>query len=155
MLQLTPQTRILLATEPVDFRKGIDGLAAVYRRVLLEQPLSGTVFVFRNRAGTALKLLMDDGQGFWLCTKRLSHGRFPWWPTGQDASAVLSARALAIVLWNGNSQQAGMAEDWKQLASGPILVGAPYGSLAGLRVPTGIGTKQWGRDDAASGAARR
>ena len=115
MLQLSPQTRILLATEPVDFRKGIDGLAAVCRRSLLEQPLSGTVFVFRNRAGTALKILLYDGQGFWLCTKRLSQGRFTWWPTTQDASSCLSARELAIVLWNGNPQQAGMAEDWKKL----------------------------------------
>jgi transposase len=116
MLQLSPQTRILLATEPVDFRKGIDGLAAVCRRVLLEQPLSGAVFVFRNRAGTALKLLVYDGQGFWLCTKRLSQGRFTWWPTVEGASASLSARELAIVLWNGNPQQAGMADDWRQLA---------------------------------------
>ena len=57
MLQLTPQSRILLATEPVDFRKGIDGLAAVCRQVLADNPLSGAIFVFRNRAGTALKLL--------------------------------------------------------------------------------------------------
>ena len=116
MLQLTPQTRILLATKPVDFRKGIDGLAAVCRRLLLEQPLSGTVFVFRNRAGTALKILMYDGQGFWLCTKRLSQGRFTWWPEDADASTRLAARELWILLWNGNPQQAGMAEDWKQLA---------------------------------------
>ena len=116
MLQLSPQTRILLATEPVDFRKGIDGLAAVCRRVLLEQPLSGTVFVFRNRAGTALKLLLYDGQGFWLGTKRLSQGRFTWWPEGADASIRLAARELGILLWNGNPQQADMAEDWKQLA---------------------------------------
>ena len=116
MLQLSPQTRILLATEPVDFRKGIDGLAAVCRRVLLEQPLSGTVFVFRNRAGTALKLLCYDGRGFWLCTKRLSQGRFTWWPTTQDAGTRLSARELAIVLWNGNPKRAGMADDWKKLA---------------------------------------
>jgi transposase len=78
MLQLTPQSRIFLATEPVDFHKGIDGLAAVCRQGLREQPLSGAVFVFRNRAGTALKLLVYDGQGFWLCTKRLSQGRFHW-----------------------------------------------------------------------------
>jgi transposase len=117
MLQLTPQTRILLATVPVDFRKGIDGLAAVCRRVLLEQPLSGTVFVFRNRAGTTLKLLCYDGQGFWLCTKRLSQGRFTWWPQDTDApSARLAARELLILLWNGNPQQAGMAEDWRKLA---------------------------------------
>jgi transposase len=55
MLQLTPQSRILLATEPVDFRKGIDRLAALCRHVLTQNPLSGTVFVFRNRAGTARK----------------------------------------------------------------------------------------------------
>jgi len=115
MLQLTPQTRILLATEAVDFRKGIDGLAAVCRRVLLEQPLSGTIFVVRNRAGTALKLLLYDGQGFWLCTKRLSHGRFTWWPTTQDTSTRLSARELAIVLWNGNPEQASMAADWRHM----------------------------------------
>ena len=49
------------------------------------------------------------------CLKRLSQGRFTWWPTTQDASARLSARELAIVLWNGNPQQAGMADDWKKL----------------------------------------
>jgi transposase len=116
MLQLSPQTRILLATEPVDFRKGIDGLAAVCRRVLTEQPLSGTLFVFRNRAGTALKLLCYDGQGFWLCTKRLSQGRFTWWPQGADTNTRLAARELLILLWNGNPQQAHMADDWKKLA---------------------------------------
>jgi transposase len=115
MLQLTPQSRILLATEPVDFRKGIDGLAAVCRQKLREQPLNGAVFVCRNRAGTALKLLVYDGQGFWLCTKRLSQGRFTWWPRTQETSSRLSARELAIVLWNGNPQQAGMADDWKKL----------------------------------------
>jgi transposase len=61
MLQLTPQSRILLAAEPVDFRKGIDGLAAVCRRALGDNPLSGAVFVFRNRARTALKILCYDG----------------------------------------------------------------------------------------------
>jgi transposase len=72
MLQLTPQSRIFVATEPVDFRKGIDGLAAVCRRALGDNPLSGALYVFRNRAGTTLKILCYDGQGFWLCTKRLS-----------------------------------------------------------------------------------
>ena len=76
MLQLTPQSRIFLATEPVDFRKGIDGLAAVCRQVLGDNPLSGAIYVFRNRSGTTLKILFYDGQGFWLCTKRLSQGRF-------------------------------------------------------------------------------
>jgi len=66
MLQLTPQSRIFVATAPVDFRKGIDGLAAVCRHALGANPLEGAVYVFRNRAGTALKLLLYDGQGYWL-----------------------------------------------------------------------------------------
>ena len=80
MLQLTPQSRIFLAMQPVDFRKGIDG-SAVCRQILGENPLEGAVYVFRNRAGTTLKLLLYDGQGYWLCMKRLSQGRFSWWPT--------------------------------------------------------------------------
>jgi transposase len=116
MLQLTPQTRIFLAVEPVDFRKGIDGLAAVCRRALGANPLEGAVYVFRNRSGTALKILFYDGQGFWLCMKRLSQGRFHWWPNGPDAVSALSARELAIVLWNGNPQQAAMAQDWRRVA---------------------------------------
>jgi len=115
MVQLTPQSRILLATEPVDFRKGIDSLAAVCRKVLGEQPLSGAIFVFRNRAATAIKLLFYDGQGFWLCTKRLSQGRFRWWPHSEPTSTRLAAREVQILLWNGHPAQAQMAEDWRQL----------------------------------------
>jgi len=70
MLQLTPQSRIFLATHPVDFRKGIDGLGAVCRQVLGDNPLEGAVYVFRNRAGTALNLLLYDGQGYWMMRKR-------------------------------------------------------------------------------------
>jgi transposase len=60
MVQLAPQFRILLACEPVDFRKGIDSLAAVCRAQLDSDPFSGSVFVFRNRSGTAIKLLAYD-----------------------------------------------------------------------------------------------
>jgi len=92
MLQLTPQSRILLATEPVDVRQGIDGLAAVCRQGLREQPRSGALFVFRKRAGTALKLLCYDGQGFWLWTKRRSQGRCHWGPHQEGARSRLAAR---------------------------------------------------------------
>jgi transposase len=116
MLQLTPQSRIFLATQPVDFRKGIDGLAAVCRRALSDNPLEGAVYVFRNRAGTALKVLLYDGQGYWLCMKRLSQGHFHWWPTTPDARVPLSARALLILLWNGDPERAQMAQDWRRIA---------------------------------------
>jgi transposase len=114
MLQLTPQSRILLATHPVDFRKGINGLAAVCRQVLGANPLEGAMYVFRNRAGTALKLLLYDGQGYWLCLKRLSQGRLTWWPTTADARVPLSARERIIVLWNGEPEGAHMATDWRR-----------------------------------------
>ncbi len=115
MLQLTPQSRIFVAPEPVDFRKGIDGLAAVCRQRLGHNPLEGAVYVFRNRAGTALKLLLYDGQGFWLLMKRLSQGRFHWWPNTSDARVPLAARELMILLWNGDPERAHMAQDWRRL----------------------------------------
>jgi transposase len=116
MLQLTPQSRIFLAIEPVDFRAGIDRLAALCREQLAQNPLEGAVYVFRNRRSTALKLLLYDGQGFWLCTKRLSQGRFQWWPRAETAVYRLSARELHILLWNGHPEAAHMAEDWRRVA---------------------------------------
>ena len=116
MLQLTPQSRIFLALEPVDFRRGIDGLAAVCRQRLAQNPLEGAVYVFRNRRATAIKVLFYDGQGYWLCTKRLSTGRFQWWPRPEGVSVPLVARELLILLWNGHPDQAHMAEDWRRVA---------------------------------------
>ena len=63
MIQITPQMRILLAVEPVDFRKGIDGLAGLCRPVLDTDPLGGALVVFRSRSRRALKLLVYDGYG--------------------------------------------------------------------------------------------
>jgi transposase len=69
MIQITPQMRVLVAAEPVDFRKGIDGLVRVCRDYIRTDPFSGTFFVFRSRKATAIKLLVYDGRGFWLCQK--------------------------------------------------------------------------------------
>ena len=116
MIQLTPQSRIFLATQPVDFRKGIDALGAVCRQRLGDNPLEGAVYVFRNRSATALKLLLYDGQGYWVMMRRLSKGRFTWWPQSADARVPLSARELIILLWNGNPERAQMARDWRRVA---------------------------------------
>jgi transposase len=67
MLQITPQHRLLLAVEPIDFRKGICALKALCQQKLLCDPFSGTVFAFANRARTSVKLLVYDASGFWLC----------------------------------------------------------------------------------------
>ena len=101
MLALSPSQRILLAVQPVDFRKGIDGLIGLCRQRLNENPLLGTLFVFTNRRRTALKLLIYDGQGFFLILKRFSQGRLHWWPDGPEG--VLSASVLGIVNGKGSA----------------------------------------------------
>ena len=116
MLQLSPPSRLFLATPPVDVRTGIEALAAVCRQVLDQQPLRGAVFVLRNRSATALTLLFYDGQGFGLCMKRVSQGRFTWWPTAAEAQRPLCARDLLSLLWHGAPERAAMATDWRKVA---------------------------------------
>jgi transposase len=119
MIQLVPQLNILLAYEPVDFRKGIDSLVALCKTRLDQDPFSGALFVFRNRSGTALKLLVYDGQGFWLCLKRFSKGRLHWWPQPSDAPLhPLEAQQLSVLLYNGLPEQAGFAAQWRKVDSG-------------------------------------
>ena len=119
MIQLAPQMRILVAVEPVDFRKGIDGLAQVCKEVLRHDPFGGWVFVFRNRPATALKALIYDGQGFWLCHKRLSSGHFRWWPVGNGAAAkTLAAHQLQVLLAAGNPEATQAAPAWRPVGPG-------------------------------------
>ncbi len=118
MMQLTAQMRILVAVEPVDFRRGIDGLCAVCRAALAVDPFSGAVFVFRSRRGTAVKLLAYDGQGFWLCQKRLSRGKFRHWPRGDDAvQRELVAHQLLVLLAGGDPEATRAAPPWRPVAS--------------------------------------
>jgi transposase len=117
VIQLTPQMRILVAVQPADFRNGMDGLGRLCREALQADPMSGTVFVFRNRRATAIKVLVYDGQGFWLCQKRLSAGRFGWWPQpGADGAVRLDVHELQLLLWNGNPKQAQAAPAWRPIA---------------------------------------
>jgi len=114
MIQVTPQMRIFLAVEPADFRKGIDGLAQVCRQVLGKDPFSGYVFIFRNKRANAIKVLIYDGQGFWLCQKRLSKGRFNWWPgKGGSCTRQLAVHELQLLIWNGDPASASVAPVWK------------------------------------------
>lgn len=114
MLQITPQMRILVAIEPVDGRKGIDGLAQLCRQKLAEDPFSGCIFVFRTRSGTSIKLLAFDGQGYWLAQKRLSEGRFKNWPQAAGASCALQAHQVQVLLAAGNPAVTG-APVWRSV----------------------------------------
>lgn len=116
MITLTPQMRVFIAKEPIDFRKGIDGISRICRIELKSDPFSGSVFVFRNRQKTAIKILVYDGQGFWLCHKRLSTGRFNHWPKGEGALSNPLAQELQILLSGGNLEGAQLLSQWRKIA---------------------------------------
>jgi transposase len=117
MLQITPQMRLLVAIEPVDFRKGIDGLVQLCKQSLGEDPLRGALFAFRNRRSTAVKVLVYDGQGYWLCHKRLSMGCFRWWPRGTgQAAEFLVAHQLQVLLSAGDPSATKAAPAWRSVS---------------------------------------
>ena len=110
MIQLTAQTDILLATQPADFRAGIDGLAAICRSRLAGDPRNGSLFVFINRNKTMIRTLVYDGTGFWLMTKRLSQGKFKDWPKTNSPMNPVAAKYLRALL-SGN----GIDPSWEKI----------------------------------------
>ena len=109
--------RILVAVEAVDFRNGIDGLARVCKQQLQADPFSGGLFVFRNRRRTAIKVLVYDGQGFWLCQKRLSTGRFRFWPaSATEVTKGVAAHQLQVLLMGGDPTSAKVPPVWRPLS---------------------------------------
>ena len=116
MIQITPHMRILVAVQPIDFRGGIDALAAACRQRLQADPFSGALFVFGNRARTGIKILTYDSQGFWVCHKRLSKGRFAFWPDGDTPAQTLPACELQVLLMGGNPTRVDAAPTWRRLS---------------------------------------
>jgi len=105
MIHITAQMRVLVAIEAVDGRKGIDSLVQVCREKLSEDPFCGCVFVFRSRRGTSIRLLSYDGQGYWLAQKRLSKGRFRWWPESSSPAKVLEAYEAQLLMVAGDASR--------------------------------------------------
>jgi transposase len=118
MIQITAQMRVLVAIEPVDGRKGIDSLVRLCQDKLVEDPFSGCVFVFRSRRGTSIRLLTYDGQGYWLAQKRLSKGRFVWWPDPEapgHAAKPLEAYEAQLLLAAGDVSRVRAAPMWRRV----------------------------------------
>lgn len=129
MLTITPQHRLLLAIEPVDFRRGIEGLQAMCQIHFQTDPFSGHIFIFRNRRGTSVKLLMYDGNGFWLCQKRFSQGKLAWWPSSPTTANALRAIELVVMLQQGTPKTAHLPLDWRQLPQ-PLSVDNSKATIA-------------------------
>jgi transposase len=118
MIQVPANATVVVMHEPISFRNGIEGTAAVARVVLRREPMDGALFVFRNKRGQMLRILYYDGSGFWLCTKRLSKGRFSAWPRGDGTSPAsgLLVRELQILLWGGDPKSCHFPELWRKVA---------------------------------------
>jgi transposase len=114
-LPARPGLRVLVASKPVDFRKGMDGLVALVAQVLAADPFAGDVFIFRAKRADRLKLLLWDGTGLCLVTKRLEVGGFTW-PPVQDGAVNLSPAQMRLLF-------AGM--DWTQIAARTPASGWP------------------------------
>lgn len=96
-MMLGADVRVMVATKPVDFRRHIDGLAAIVQELLHEKPYSGAIWVFRSKRANKVKLLWWDGTGICLLTKRLESGRFLW-PAIADGTMPLTKAQLSMLL---------------------------------------------------------
>lgn len=115
MLTIGPNTQIYCAISPVDFRNGIDGLCGICKRELrLRNVFSGSAFVFCNKRRTSIKILIYDGQGFWLCQKRLSCGKLHYWPKVKKKNYSLLSKVALTLLTNNNDPNVAIAT-WKKL----------------------------------------
>ncbi len=97
MIAAAGGVKVLVATKPVDFRKGADGLVALVREHLRQDPFCGAIFIFRSKRADRLKILAWDGSGLVLLWKRLEHGAFRW-PPISDGMMHLSASQLAALV---------------------------------------------------------
>ena len=116
MLSITPKHKVYLAIQAIDFRCGIDGLRALCHKQFSMDPFSGHYFIFRNRRASAIKILIYDSQGFWLCQKRLSKGSFRHWPKASTSVVMLNSTQLQVLLQNGNPAAVNTEPPWRLLS---------------------------------------
>lgn len=108
MISLDSELKILVATQPIDFRRGVNGLVALISETLKSDPYAGHLYVFRSKRSDRLKMVRYDGSGIVLVTKWLEAGGFTW-PPIEDGAMRLSAAKMALLLdgldWSGVVQR--------------------------------------------------
>ena len=97
MIGIPPGVRILIAMQPVDFRRGADSLAALAKEALQQDPFSGTVLVFRAKRADRVKVVVWDGSGLVMLWKRLDEGGFKWPPVRDGVMRLTSAQLAALL----------------------------------------------------------
>jgi transposase len=116
MLTLPPSVRIYLAAGRTDLRRSIDGLSAIVRERFSMEPLSGHLFLFRNRRGDRLKVLVWDRSGFWVLYKRLERGTFAW-PKEEQAAPFEMRGSDLMLLLSGVDVSATRRRRWYEKAA--------------------------------------
>ena len=118
MINVSPKHRIFLAIHPIDFRKGINGIVRLCKNQFNQDPMNGHYFIFRNKRKTDIKLLYYDSQGFCLFQKRLSSGKFDYWPTAAHSVVTLTPAQLQVLIYNGDPQNTHDGAPWKSIQEG-------------------------------------
>lgn len=116
MLSISAKHQVYLAIQAIDFRCGLDKLVSLCSTQFALDPFSGHYFIFRNRKGSAVKIIVYDSQGFWLCQKRLSKGTFRHWPSHSTSMVMLHPTQLQVLLQNGNPQVLALELPWRSLS---------------------------------------
>ena len=123
MINLPPTVRIFLATAPADMRRGFDGLAALTTSALGQDPLSGHLFVFRNRRGDRLKILYWDRDGLAIWAKRLERGVFRF-PAPKGDRIEVTPAEMAAILEGIDLSRAAKQRRYVLPAAAPASIGA-------------------------------
>lgn len=135
MIALSTKMRIRVALEPCDFRKRVDGLCRIVRAELKMDPMSGVAFIFRSRSKRDIAVLRYDGQGYWVCQKRISEKTFAHWPTSPSPDAkskALLAQELYTLIWGGNPATGETPAMWR-----PVPIDPDDTMINTLRPPSG------------------
>ena len=124
MVGIGHATRIYLAVGGTDMRKSFDGLSGLVREKLREDPLSGHLFLFCNKPRNRLKVMYWDGNGLWVCAKRLERGRFSWpaerKAAGLGAAVTISQEDLAMLLGGIEMARTEHKQWWRRESTGKL-----------------------------------
>lgn len=117
MIELSPDTPVYIALSPIDFRAGINRLAAQAAEIFSKDPAKGGIFLFHNKRKTDMKLICYDANGFFLGHKRLSRGKLSWWPRTAHEAYSISVSELNRLL-KGVDPRGGFNPEWQKLVDG-------------------------------------